>query len=342
MTRRARMARRAATRPLRGAVAVLSVASLLIGVAAPADDDASAYAVASSLATTSLLLDATRAGSRIVAVGIHGHVLLSEDDGSTWRQAAAVPTRTTLTDVHFVDERAGWAVGHDAIVMATVDGGERWTLQHRDPEADGPLFSIWLDAAGRGLAVGAYGQALSTEDGGETWQPARVAGPDEDPHLNELFTGAGDTLYIAAEGGRVFRSADGGQSWEPRPSEYAGSFWGGITLSSGRLMVFGMRGHVFASDDDGQSWEALPKVSRSSLSAGAELANGDVVVAGLAGAVLVSRDGGRSFVSMIRPERKGANAVLPLTSDRGILLFGEGGVRRLSASELEERETAEP
>src|SRR5882672_11064431 len=39
------------------------------------------------------MLSATSAGKRIVAVGDHGTVLLSDDDGRTWRQAHDVPTR---------------------------------------------------------------------------------------------------------------------------------------------------------------------------------------------------------------------------------------------------------
>src|SRR5471032_3129385 len=76
----------------------------------------------------SLLLDATYAGSRIVTVGEHGIVLLSDDDGATYRQASAVPASATLTAVHFANARDGWAVGHWGEILATTDGGEHWTL----------------------------------------------------------------------------------------------------------------------------------------------------------------------------------------------------------------------
>ena len=326
------------------AACVLLASSALALAAQPGGPPASTdAAVPSALAARSLLLDAVRAGDRIVAVGTRGHVLLSDDDGVTWRQAAHVPSRTTLTGVAFVDARRGWAVGHDATVLATDDGGEHWQVQHRDVTAAGPLFSVWLDGAGRGIAVGAYGQALETDDGGASWRPLRVGGPEEDWHLNELFEAGDGTLWIAAEKGRVYRSVDGGRGWEPRPSSYPGSFWGGLSLSGGRLLVFGMRGNAFASDDGGATWQPLPKISKHSLAAAVELASGDVVIAGLGGSLLVSRDGGRRFEASILPERKGANAVLPLTRDPGgLLLFGEGGVRRLEAAELRALEAEGP
>ena len=57
------------------------------------------------------IMAATRAGDHIVAVGEYGSVLLLDAKGSPPRQAQAVPTRAPLTDVYFIDQRHGWAVG---------------------------------------------------------------------------------------------------------------------------------------------------------------------------------------------------------------------------------------
>ena len=54
------------------------------------------YAEHLPLVTESMLLDVTRAGDKLVAVGERGHVILSSD-GKTWTQAEVVPTRATLT-----------------------------------------------------------------------------------------------------------------------------------------------------------------------------------------------------------------------------------------------------
>ena len=75
------------------------------------------YAVASDMASEALLLDVASAGSRLVAVGEFGHVLLSDDKGTSWRQAASVPTRNTLVGVTFLDNQTGYAVGHAATIL---------------------------------------------------------------------------------------------------------------------------------------------------------------------------------------------------------------------------------
>src|SRR5690606_23612359 len=106
--------------PLAKALSLLSVCSVL-ALAAPlplqAADAAAVLSIESPLAVTSLLLDVTHAGKRLVAVGDRGHILFSEDAGRNWVQAR-VPSRQLLTAVYFVDDKHGWAVGHDAQILA--------------------------------------------------------------------------------------------------------------------------------------------------------------------------------------------------------------------------------
>ncbi|MCC6377319.1 MAG: hypothetical protein IT519_00760, partial [Burkholderiales bacterium] len=125
-------------------LALLAIAAAAAqGVSAQAPVPAKPAAAASSSveafhaarADKAPLLAITRAGSRLVAVGDWGVVVLSDDQGKTWRQAKSVATRFMLTSVAFVDDRHGFAVGHGGTVLATSDGGENWTRNH-DAGAD--------------------------------------------------------------------------------------------------------------------------------------------------------------------------------------------------------------
>ncbi len=79
-------------------------------------------ATESALASQSLLLDISPIGQeQLVAVGQHGHILLSSD-GEQWQQAN-VPVQSTLTSVYFLNDLLGWAVGHDATILHSQDGG---------------------------------------------------------------------------------------------------------------------------------------------------------------------------------------------------------------------------
>lgn len=268
-----------------------------------------AYRTASH-ASRAPVMAAARAGERIVTAGDFGTVLLSDDAGASWRQAASVPTRATLTSVAFADARQGWAVGHGGVVLGTRDGGERWT-RLADLGKDVVPFSLRFSDAQHGLAVGAFGFAAATEDGGRTWKRQAIS-QDEygDRHLYSIFAGPEGVLWIAAEGGVVFRSDDAGRSFHAVTLPYKGSIWSGTVLRDGAVLAWGMGGRVLRSGDGGRSWIEVPSGTQQALTAGVQLAGGEIVIAGLAGAVIRSRDGGRTFVAQTRPERQSHTALI--------------------------------
>lgn len=307
------------------AIVVLLALAPVAGARTPPPEPA----VPSELAAGSLLLDVARAGSRLVAVGHRGHVVLSDDDGRSWRQASSVPVRTTLTAVFFIDEKQGWVVGHDAVILYSDDGGNNWHIQHRDPALETPLFSLWFSGPRHGLAVGAYGLAFRTRDGGKNWERFTVS-EDEDLHLNRLFPAPDGTLLIAAEQGTVYRSRDRGKTWKTLTTTSPGSFWGGLALRDGSILAFGLRGHLYRSDDGGDNWSALDTQTELSLTGAIERENGVVVITGLGGTLLYSEDKGRTFHVHSLPGLRNYSAI---TADSGgaLLLFSDKGVERIES-----------
>lgn len=300
---------------------------LALALAPSAPPPPAGHATLAPLAAKSLLLAGAQVGPRLLAVGEHGHVLLSDDQGKSWRQARSVPTVTTLTAVHFIDARQGWAVGHGGVVIGSQDAGETWTLLAGKLEGPEVLFSVAFRDAQQGLVVGAFGYAATTADGGKTWKRVELAeGEDGERHLNQIFKAADGRWWIAAEGGLLFRSDDGGAPWEKVALPYKGSIWGGMPLKEGSLLVWGMRGHALRSDDGGKTFLELPMVTDQSLGGGTQLADGTVVLAGLGGAVLVSHDGARSAVATVREDRSGNAAVLPGPPGQ-VVLLGQGGAQ---------------
>ena len=55
-----------------------------------------------------LLTNLTRAGTHIVAVDEHGAVLLSDDDGKTWRQTSREAASAMLSAVALGGAPSGW------------------------------------------------------------------------------------------------------------------------------------------------------------------------------------------------------------------------------------------
>ena len=316
-------------RPLRHLHLVLLVAAVVPVVAAQELEtdpiEVAEPAVMSDLAVRSLLLDVERAGDRLVVVGERGHILTSDDNGATWTQSP-VPTRANLTGVDFADDTTGWAVGHDAVILATDDAGASWSIVYSAPDDEAPLLDVWFADDQTGFAIGAYGTFLETLDGGESWDSRWIS--ESDSHLHQLVRAPDGTLYIAAERGEIYRSDDGGTEWTELPSPYEGSFFGAVAMADDVVLVFGLRGHVFRSEDRGDTWTEISSGTVAMLTDGVAFDDGRIAIVGLGGVLLVSDDDGLTFELRQQPDRLGINAAV-IAADGELVVAGEGGVRRL-------------
>ncbi|MEA3362605.1 MAG: YCF48-related protein [Thermodesulfobacteriota bacterium] len=285
--------------------------------------------VIAPLSNRSLLLDAQRIGDNLIAVGERGHILLSEDSGTSWKQMP-VPTRATLTAIYFIDRQNGWVVGHDQVILRTKDSGKSWQLVYENAEAESPLLDVFFLDSKHGYAIGAYGQFLESFDGGSSWKGRWIG--EDDFHLNQMIA-MGDHLFIAAEAGFAYRSEDDGQNWILLESGYHGSFFGVFPAEENRLLLFGLRGHLFRSDSAGESWSQVETGTEASLTSGLRLEDGTLVITGLAGALLTSQDNGNSFVLHQDPDRKGFSKLLQ-AADGSIVAVGDFGVTKLSPESI--------
>lgn len=320
--------------------AVLSVAIFSAGpvIASPSESSLDRPAVKSPKAANSLLLDVTRTdgGVRLVSVGERGHIVFSDDHGVSWQQAS-VPTMQMLTAVHFSSEKVGYAVGHDAIVLKTDDGGETWLQVYVDREATVPLLDVWFEDNLHGFAVGAYGYIIETVDGGQSWDfiDDRVANDDEF-HYNAINDDGQGNLFLAGEAGILYRSTDAGKTWTTLNSPYEGS-WFGVSGGDGQVLVHGLRGNIYQSQDQGETWQPLSSGTEQTLFGSAKLIDGRVALVGNSGAVLTGSgygaglsSGARAGLSVShRPDRMTLSALAP-SNDGFIVVVGQGGAYRMT------------
>lgn len=285
-------------------------------------------AVRSAHAGQASMLATAWAGTRIVAVGAHGIVLLSDDQGKRWRQAGKVPLDVTLTSVAFASDKEGWAVGHAGVILHTSDGGEEWTVQRSQPEQDRPLFAVHFFDAQHGVAVGLWSLVLTTADGGHTWSTRELEAPPgarrADLNLLGLFAGQGGALYAAAEKGYVLHSADQGLSWNYLATGYKGSFWTGTVLQDGALLVGGLRGALYRSVDAGQNWTRIATNSTASITSVVRTGAHGVLAVGQDGLMLRSADNGASVQASYRADRLPLSAALPMAGDTPPMMSARG------------------
>ena len=278
------------------------------------------------LAAHALLLDAVNTGDKIIAVGDHGIIVISRDNGLTWTQSIT-PTRALLTAVSFPDPRHGWAVGHDGIILATNDGGQSWQRQDHGKDRESVFLDVrFLDLV-HGFAVGAYGKFITTHDGGKNWSATQPS--TEETHYNRLSAGADGYLYLAGESGTLLISADSGKTWRKSNVPYNGSLFGSLPLERDSLVIYGLRGHILRSEDHGASWAPLNSETKVLITSGLRLKLGTIVLGGQGGNLFVSHDAGRTF-SQWKPADFGTSiAGMVEANDGTIVTVGEAGAVRI-------------
>lgn len=268
-----------------------------------------------------------------------------------WKQVQT-PTRAMLTGVSFApDNKNGFAVGYDAIILKTTDGGNTWTTQDVTPEGMALPYEIEAAAAGekvdlfpmplldvryfnaqRGLAVGAFGLVKVTNDGGKTW--TRVAlGEDNDfeLHLNSIVELNDGTIVIVGEMGNVFHSLDAGKTWTLTESGYEGSFFGAVPMGTSGIVAFGLRGTVYVNNDiqNPEGWQAVETGSIDTLMGGAVTGPGSAIAVGSKGSVMNISGNGASVSPGDNPNEDPLAEVLPI--DGGFIVVGAKGVQFIPA-----------
>lgn len=286
----------------------------------------------------SLLLDITRAGNRLIAVGSQGHVVFSDDSGKSWAQGNT-PSSVTLTAIYFSSSTMGWAVGHDGLILHSNDAGENWVKQFDGYRANNAMVSGARKAKAQAeneLEIAEAGGDLSAIDNAEAHlENTTYALEDSEydqksgstkPFLDVWFYDTKTGFAVGAYG-MVFHTTDGGKNWVDWSSKVENSnklHINGIAMVGARsLMLAGEQGLILRSDDMGKSWSAMPSPYDGSYF-GIMANDDDVLVYGLRGNLYHSVDGGIQWAKVnTKSEQTLMAGVAKL--DKSFVLIGNGG-----------------
>ncbi|MDR8523674.1 YCF48-related protein [Shewanella fidelis] len=299
------------------------------------------------LAANSLILDIANNQQTMAAVGERGHAFVFN---KTWQQVNT-PTDALLTKVFFISPLKGWAVGHDATILHTADGGQSWQLQMQSAEIEKPFLDILFFNEQEGVAVGAYGLFYRTLDGGNTWNSEyhqellfeedvayleELKAEDEAlylserstllPHFNRIIPVTNNTLLMVGELGLVATSLDKGHTWLKQDFLYEGSLFNAAVVEN-TAFVMGLRGNVFVSDLQLAEWSKVNLPINSTINAGLRLGEGTLRAVGNGGVIIDITTTGES---QLVEQRQGENLVaIAEDSEGNIWVAGNKGLIKL-------------
>ena len=177
--------------------------------------------------------------------------------------------------------------------------------------------------------MGAYNLIFSTRDGGKTWDS--LFDQTDNPKLFNLYAiaPAGETLYIAGEGGLVLMYDPGSKRFKASATPYKGSYFGVIGDKTAAL-VFGLRGNAYRTDDGGKTWTKIDVGLPAAIVSGARAQDGRIMLADIGGRVSISADGGRTF----KPAKLTTTTPIAGITDAGNGRVARAGPRGVSVAEF--------
>jgi len=197
------------------AVALAMPVGVTCALAAPVSVGQSGWRWGDPLPQGNTLDNVAFVGERGFAVGEFGTVLRSGDGGASW---SGLPsgTRSSLSLLQEVDPGTV-IVGGGCTVRESTNGGESFQrLAVNESETDCPakVASFSFLSASTGFVEQTDGSVLLTTDGGRTLRP-KTPVPLNGATASRLYFTSPTTGFAltAGDGGRIFRTTDGANSW---------------------------------------------------------------------------------------------------------------------------------
>ena len=195
-------------------------------------------------------------------------VFVTRDGGQAWQ---SLPT----------DQSGCWLAGDflDANTGAIAGSGGRFATIARHQVVHSPLATLSLRsfhamrliAPAGGWIVGDGGLVMSTSDGGRSWQstPAELPNNAAEHFDFRALAVHGQQVWIAGTPGtRVFRSQDGGQSWQGFDTVHFAPIRALAFVDAQNGWAVGDLGCILSTQDGGSTWrgsakaDAAPQCSR--------------------------------------------------------------------------------
>lgn len=300
-------------------------------------------------------------------IAVTNALLKSDDGGATWFRVYFPGKKDGETSaISFLNDKEGYVGSASGQLLFTADGGRTWEVRLQDNYTNFRLLHF-IDQK-KGYAIVGYGNLSQTLDGGRTWAPVSVAGMGWNTQAVNIFFVSDkkgflvmtDNLYKTTDGGIswtivqsvgsvytahirfisatvgflygnfgvVYRTIDGGDTWEPNYYTASLGHIVGMGQASGQLFLASTSAYSYetgramaVSADEGLNWSSVYQYGEGFISRIQFLTDSEGAILSPDG-ILHTEDGGISWRPMITDI---ANVSDLLMLDDGISIMVSSG-----------------
>lgn len=192
-------------------------------------------------------------------------------------------------------------LGTHAGLYESRDGGRNW----RQAALEGQDAMNLARSDGETVWTAGHNVFAKSTDGGKTWIDVRPEGlPSLDIH-GFTVDPHDQTLWAAVAGQGLYRSNDGGRSFDLVSKDVGGAVMALTVASEGRLLAADMQAGLLVSEDGGKQWQVAERAQVMGLATNPE--DPRLIVAAGPG-ILLSTDGGETWEERL-PLAEGAGPV---------------------------------
>ena len=199
----------------------------------------------------------------LIGFGLFGCVStnLPSSVSSPWEKVE-LNTEANPLDISFLNEKNGFLVGTNRLILETNDGGENWKERELElPEGEN-FRLISIDFKGdEGWIAGQPGLIMHSTDAGKNW--TRLVLGNKLPGDPYLITTIGlDSAELATTAGAIYKTTDGGVTWEGQVSDASGGVRDLRRNMDGEYVSVSSLGNFFATlKIDEENWSPHQRAS---------------------------------------------------------------------------------